>query len=119
MSPKPEKVKKFRSDLSKIRERGRRMAEGSKFWNPKDGENRIRILPPWNAEGIFYLERTLHYGFKDATGGGRAYPCIRHLNNAPCPACQVVARYQGETDADIKKMIQRLKPKGKWFMNII
>jgi len=115
---KKSRLQGFRTDTTKVRDRASRMESGGIYWRPKTGNNRVRILPPWNEEGVFYLETALHYGFKDAEGG-RAYPCLRKLGEAKCPTCQVVARFSEDNDPDIKKIVKQMKAKGVWFMNII
>ena len=114
---KKKRLKRFQTDVGKIRNRAQAFGSG-KFWNPKPGVNKVRILPPWNEEGVFYKEIVWHYGF-NMDGQNRAFPCLRSRGQSKCPACQVVARFAEETDSDIKAIIQKMKPKGKWFMNII
>lgn len=114
---KKKRLKRFQTDVGKIRQRAERFSSGS-FWNPKAGTNKIRILPPWNDEGIFYKEVVWHYGF-NVGGQARAFQCIKSMGGIKCPACQVVARFNDEKDDDIKAIVQKMKPKAKWFMNII
>lgn len=114
---KKKKLNSFKIDLGKIKQRAERF-NSSVFWNPKAGTNKIRILPPWSEEGVFFKEVTFHYGFT-IDGQNRAFPCLRSLGEAKCPACQVVGRYVDEKDPEIKKLVQQMRPKPKWFMNVI
>lgn len=118
MVDKNKRTKGFRTNTEKVKARADRMDKGGLFWTPKAGKSQIRVLPPWNEEGIFYLETAIHYGFKSEEEF-RAYPCLKHLKEPFCPACQLVARFKDDKDSDVKKLMQQMKPKGKWFMNII
>jgi len=81
------------------------------IWLPREGENRIRILPPWNNEGIFYKEVLFHWA---SSTRNQTFPCRRTIGDS-CYICDL---------ADSKRMVnreeyQKLKPRKRFYMNIL
>ena len=54
MKKKKKKSAVRRTDIDKVK---RKLDElGGSFFKAKEGKNIVRILPPWNDEGVFYYE---------------------------------------------------------------
>ena len=106
------KSKVYKTDMDLIDKKLGEIGSG-KFWKPKEGKNVIRILPPWNDEGLFYLEATLHYGF-ESEGKKKAYPC---LGRGKCPICQYASQLSEGSSEDMK-LAKRIQAKTKYYANI-
>ena len=94
------------------------MGGDSEFWNPKEGRNKIRILPSGQEDGSFFYKSTLHYGFT-AGGTRRAYPCYSAVDKPRCPVCRVIALHEDDSSPDIQKAIHNLMPKNRFLMNVV
>lgn len=69
------------------------------WWKPKEGENVIRILPPWNERGEMYLTVLQHW--VDGTG----VTCRKTIHpNENCYACDIV-KSSGNEEWGIKKRV--------------
>lgn len=67
-----------------------------KVWTPKDGDNRIRILPPtWEDAGHYGLEVFAHY---QVGPDNSAFLCRKKHFNEDCPICD--ARKEALDDGD-------------------
>jgi hypothetical protein len=113
-------VEGYRTNLAKVKKRYQEMGGDKNWFKPKVGKSRIRILPPWGptAEGVFYLEGGLHYGFKIG-GQDRAIPCKVVSNKGPCPICELHDALVATDDEDYKGLISRIRVKKKFWVNVI
>lgn len=83
---------------------------GEDYWSPKEGKNTIRILPPWNEEGVFFFKGTLHYGVQGESSA--PVPCRENIDK-DCPICESLDKI---ADREVKR---RLMKKTRFYMNII
>ena len=109
MARREEKKKSRRTDIEKslgaLSDLG-----GEDYWSPKEGKNTIRILPPWNDEGVFFFKGILHYGVQGESSA--PVPCRENIGK-DCPICEAL---EGITEKEIKR---RLVKKTRFYMNII
>lgn len=73
---------------------------GRKFWTPKDGKNRVRIVPPPEGIDEFYGEGGFHYhvGSGDSE---KTFPCPRlGQEREDCWLCAKVAELEKGDDED-------------------
>lgn len=112
-----EKRKKYyEADQEKLQKKLDEIGSGT-YFKPKEGKNQIRILPPWNIEGLWYYEAAIHYGLTNEQGSERAYPCLKMFGK-DCPVCsQREELLQG--DKEDKKFADRIRPKTKYYTNIL
>lgn len=115
---KPKKSDGHRTDIDAVRRAGGNIDTSNRFWKPKLGRNRIRVLPAWDARGLFFFESVLHYGFVHE-GDKRAFPCLRKAANGFCPTCQLIGKHANDSDPDVEKIIRALAPKSRYLMNIL
>lgn len=99
--------------MDKIQKKMAELGTG-KFFKPKEGKNQVRILPPWNDEGLFFLEATAHYGLKKE---GRDIP-IPCSGKADCPICQFIRKMEKGGKEDTK-LAKRLASRTKFYVNIL
>jgi hypothetical protein len=114
---KEKKSKKYYlADQEKISKKLEELGSGT-FFKAKGGKNTIRILPPWSAEGIWYKEATMHYSLVNEQGQERVYPCLKMFDEE-CPVCNQ-ADLMREGSKEDQKAADRLRPRTKYFANII
>lgn len=109
--------KKRGTDLDSSRRVFEGIGDGGKWWKPKVGENRIRILPSNREDGAIAVKSILHYGFKIG-GENRAFPCMSTLKQ-PCPVCKLISRLDTDNDPDTKDLLKSISPRQSFLMNIL
>jgi len=107
-----EKKKYYQADNEAIMKKLDELGSGT-FFKAKEGKNQVRILPPWSKKGVWFKEATLHYGVADK----KAYPCLKMFGKE-CPICNKAEELQEGSDED-RKIAGRLKPKTKYYVNIV
>jgi hypothetical protein len=106
-------MERVRSELSKAQSKADK--RGMKWWKPKDGENIIRILPPWSADGMFAKEAGYHYGVsQDAS-----YACPKVCKGLPCPICETVTDLFKSKRSEDMALAKRISVKTRYFYNIL
>lgn len=80
------------------------------YWVAREGKNIIRILPPWNEEGVFFFKGILHYGVRGESSA--PVPCRESIER-DCPICKALERVE---DKEIRR---RLSKRTRFYMNII
>lgn len=103
-------------DMGKINQAFERLSSG-KFFKMRDGKNKIRMLPPVDGSGVFFLELVLHYGFNDGDRE-RTYPC-RSMYEQNCPVCHFVKALKDSDDKSASKLANRLRQNQKFLSNIV
>lgn len=95
------------------------IGSGSEFWRPNDGENVIRILPPWNedTEGRFWRKTGTHF---NVGPDGRAVPCpLIGGATESCWLCRKSKTLSGSDDEDDRKDSEEFSARTSYVMNII
>lgn len=108
--------KYYETDKAALQKKRAELGSG-KYWQPKEGKNQVRILPPWSEEGVWFYKLPLHYGFKDDEDRNRAYPCLREWKGERCPACDAIAELK-KVDGG-QKISERLRARSKYYVNLI
>ncbi len=107
--------KYYETDREALAKKRAELGSG-KYWQPKEGKNQVRILPPYSEEGVWFFKLTLHYGFKDEDRN-RAYPCLREWKNERCPACDAISALK-KVDGG-QKVAEKMRPRSKFYVNLI
>lgn len=81
---------------------------GENYFKPQSGKNTVRILPPWNDDGVFFHKATLHYNVREEGG---PVPC-RKMEGKECPVCQALKNVG-------KKLADKAKAKDRYYVNVI
>ena len=106
-------MERVRSELQKAQSKADK--RGVKWWKPKEGENIIRILPPWSSDGIFAKEAGYHYGVsQDST-----YACPKVSKGQPCPICETVQDLFRSKRSEDMTLAKRIGVKTRFFYNIL
>lgn len=86
-------------------------------WTPKDGDNRIRILPPtWEDAGHFGFECFAHYSI----GPDNSSFLCRQKNPAvgePCPICEARVELDRDGDEEAAKELNWRKRVAMWIID--
>ena len=97
---------------------------GTKWWKPKNGPNRIRILPGWADEGdfagVFWREVAQHWNVSEDMKGPVLCPKETPGLEGNCPICAFCDELKADkTDAAAQKLRKDLRAKRAFFLNIV
>ena len=95
-------------------------ASGNNFWKPKEGRNRIRVLPPKPGASSIYRVVWQHFP-KNAKDESKSFNCPRKTDkqNLPCPCCDAEQQL-ASTGSQVDKTASRnFKAKIRVYANII
>lgn len=95
------------------------VGSGSEFWRPNDGENVIRILPPWNedTDGRFWRKTGTHF---NVGPDGRAVPCpLVGGAQESCWLCRKSKKLSGSDDEDDRKESEEFAARTSYVMNVL
>jgi len=94
-------------------------------WKPKDGDNRILILPPAAAfvddlEGIEYLafKYQAHYFEIEGKSPMEVSRCLQDVEQR-CPACAANRSYSKSTDPGLAELGKRVRAASQYVFNIL
>lgn len=88
---------------------------GFKFFQPKDGNNKVRILPPtWDSPDHYGLDVYLHYKIG---GANSSYLCLQKMKNKPCPICEALAKPEVKADKEFSDSIGIKKKVLTWVID--
>ncbi len=102
----------------------RTSGSGAKFWNPANGKNRIRILPPWTDEGPHkgdaWREVHQHWRVNDDHKGPILCPAKTPGMGGECPICAYVDVLKSQTsDPVAMQMASDIRAKRSYLMQLI
>lgn len=95
--------------LATAKNKSNAIKQRAKTVKPKDGVNRIVLLPGWRKgqEEVFFHDFGQHY-IKNTAGELQAiYPCLDKTFNKPCPVCQAISQASQSVTND--EQIETLK----------
>ena len=112
-----DKILKYHKPNTSYNKKTKSKAGNTGWWEPQRGgiKNEMRIMPPWDSQGICIVRRVLHYGY-EVDERNRAFPCLEDndtwLKKAPCPTCHLVKKLLvGDSDErDIAKELDAGSP---------
>lgn len=90
---------------------------GSEFWNPSDGDSRVRIMPPATEEAEnFWFKTGTHYGVGPDE---RVVPCPTESGvSEKCYLCRLVKRL-GKGDEDEQDEAKRMAARPRYLVSIV
>lgn len=121
-------------DIKKAREkkeqRAREEAKRKNFsptlwWKPKVGENIIRLMPPWTAEGPnagqFWREVHIHWGVGPDEDNQRNFNCPARTpgEGGPCPVCDYVKQLRATRNSVDMELAKDIAAKPSYYSNIV
>lgn len=106
-----------------------RMARGGsspsmKYWKPADGENRIRVMPPWTEEGdnagVFWREVHQHWNVVEGEGPILCPKKTPDIHEQDCPICDFVDQLRSKkSDVEAQELAKNLRAKVAYLMSVI
>lgn len=102
-------------EIHEREERGSNREGGDILWYKLDKMNVLRILPPWDAKGRFYMEVYKHYNL-----GQYNHTCVQKTfpdQGIPCPICAAV-KHLTERGYD-RKQIGQYRPRYASYTNVV
>lgn len=111
-------------DHEKLKQRRLGVRASQSGWRTKEGENRIRLLPPhsqyltnWGAMTDIAVPYKVHFyrveGRPVETGR-----CLEDLSKQRCPACEAWRLHRKSDDPGLKELAQQLGPADQYLMNM-
>ncbi len=108
--------------LKANREGGRRQTAG---WRPKEGPNKIRILPPhsrfldnWDAMDYLAIKFEVHFFNIEGRKNAEVRRCLGDSRQR-CPACAVSRHYKDSDDPGIKEMAKKVRSTSQYLFNMM
>lgn len=105
----------------KTRRSGARSGIG---WRPKEGENKVRVLPPhsryltaWETMEDIAVSFNMHY-FKIEGRQTEVSRCREELKQR-CPACEMWRTYRKSDDPGMKELAGQIRPADTYLLNIL
>lgn len=97
---------------------------GAKFWRPRDGENRIRVLTGWATEGDFvgqfWREVAQHWGVSESQSGPIVCPKETPYLEGDCPICDFVEALKSKKgDLAAQELVKDLRAKTAYLLNVV
>lgn len=96
--------------------RNARGGSSVKYFTPKQGMNRVRLLPPWLEDNVqcedVYKEVSMHFGVGP---NGMSFVC----SCQGCPICEFVERLRNSGDPSDLETSEIIKAKVRYSSNII
>ena len=91
------------------------------LFKPKQGKNRIRLLPPWKVDekglGVPYYEALYHFSL--GPEGKIAVPCLKSIPGARCPICEAVEPLKNAVNPVDREKYDDCRAKARILYNII
>lgn len=85
------------------------------FYRLSDGDNLIRLLPPWKEGVSFYKELRQHYG----VGVDKKQVLCLRMKGEECPICEFVSALYQSGDPDDAEMAGNLSASTRYNFNVI
>lgn len=92
-----------------------------RYWKPKAGDNRIRILPPASAEiaGSGLISAVKAFNHWNVGPDDRKFPCPKLTLEQPCAICDHRSKLTLSASAEDQKYAEEIKPKKCYYLNIV
>jgi len=96
------------------------------YWKPKQGQNSIRVMPPWTDDGVnafqFWRECYVHWSIGPDENNAQHFSCPKQTpgsTDTECPICDEYDRLRASSDPADKEAAKGLRAKQRSFSNII
>lgn len=109
-------IEKLRQKLKETQERQNRGGGTDfEFWQPKDGRNVIRILPPKPGTDDFYAETKVHYN----VGPKKKMVVCRKTTGESCVICDFIDELFATKEKADASLAKRMIASSRYYYNII
>lgn len=117
-----EKLKRAQAEVQARMTRGGGPA--MKFWRPNEGQNRVRILPPWTDEGTFagtfWREVWQHWNVSEESGPVLCPQKTPGSEDPNCPICEFVDQLRTQkSNVEAQELAKDLRAKVAYLMSVV
>jgi hypothetical protein len=97
----------------------------AQFWKPRNGENRIRIMPPWTNEVVEFLDQfwrqvAQHWNVSEDQRGPVLCPKRTPGLNDDCPICEFVDSIKKDkSNVQAQALVKDIRAKITFLYNIV
>lgn len=109
----------------RLKQRRTEGSRGGAGWKPKEGENRVRILPPgskyltaWETMEDIAVSYEMHFFRIEGRQPTEVTRCPRDLK-LPCPACDAYWAHYKSSDPGLKELAKQIKSTRVYLMNLL
>jgi hypothetical protein len=118
-----EKLKRAQAEVQARMTRGGG-GPSMKYWKPQDGNNRVRILPPWTDSGeyagVFWREVWQHWNVSEDSGPILCPSKTANSEDKECPICDMVDALRGQrSNVEAQELAKDLRAKVAYLMSIV
>lgn len=106
--------------------RQQRERRGGAGWKPKEGVNRIRILPPnsrviddWNTLENLAISYKMHFFRRQGQPTETSRCLTEHEPRKRCPACEAWRMYSKATDPALSELAKQVSPADNYLFNVL
>lgn len=116
--------------LERVKQQRKRIQEEAakrktKFFQFKDGRNKVRILPPLHKGGDFFRNMGQHWGL--GPDGKSVVYCPQVCHGQPCPICEWLKSQYAALDniadevekAERKKVLDRISATPRYYVSLV
>lgn len=94
------------------------------WWKPESGENQIRIMPPWDAEGPFKSQfwRQVAQHWNVTPDQKAPVLCLKKTPGLekPCPICEYEERLKDmKSNPEAQEEAKKIRAKNCYFLNVL
>lgn len=106
---------RMRRDYEEAKKRA--SAQGGRFWKVEEGDNIVRILPPWKPGENFYRKIAVHYNVVEENSKVGIY-CPKENAGEECPMCEQSQAFFEKGGKDNMKRAGELRAKVQYISNV-
>lgn len=118
-------------DINKVIEAQNRLKKSQplsdvsvRWWRPKDGKNKIRIVPPWTEEGpnanVVWREVAQHWNVSPDMKGPAVCPKNTPDLGDECPICDLIEYLKTQKDdPEALELVNKMRAKKTYFFNVV
>lgn len=116
---------KVKNQKARLEERGKKSSSTSaRWWRPTVGDNRVRVMPGWDAEGDFagqfWREVAQHWGVSDDQRGPILCPNKTPNLSGSCPVCDFVEQLKADkSDLRAQEIAKDIRAKTAFLLNVV
>lgn len=108
-------------DFDAVRQEKKERESGG-LWKPDDGENVVRLLPPFSDfedRALDYVAIHIHQHYIRREGLPDVKTRCLQDNDEYCPACAASSKYWESDDPNYQEIARNIKPKERHLLNMV
>lgn len=109
-------IEKLRQKLKETQEKTANQGGDFAWWSPKDGRNKIRVLPPKGDREEYFAETAIHYNL--GPDKNKQVVCRKAAGHDDCPVCELREALLKSKDEDDKSLAKDIRAVAKYYYNV-